>query len=288
MPSRRLTNLKSPPVVSVALVNTTQGDAFVEALAQERANVDGARANRRASSASLSPTHLARCFEGAEGISELVGAPCDLQDILLVWPKVSARRCELREDVVQGKEGVLGNGLGWQRRAATVGVARQRAEEVRRPLQDRIEQPRGVPLAAALAAESRPGVAREAFEHGRREARTEEERRRVLDLVGFVENDGVVVRQHRGKAGVAKRQVSKEQVVVDDHELGALRTPAYAGRETLVIVTHSGRQFACPNRSPRAAQIGSSSAIDARAARSPESVVSTQARSAGKERANRG
>jgi hypothetical protein len=56
----------------------------------------------------------------------------------------------------------------------------------------------------------------------------------------LVENDGIVVRQHRSKSGVAQREVGKEQVVVDDHELGALCATACAGREALVVVLATG------------------------------------------------
>ena len=95
-------------------------------------------------------------------------------------------------------------------------------------------------LLVTLTAERGPGVTHEAFEHGRGETRAEEERRGVFDLVRLVEDDGVVVRQHRGEAGVAEREVGKEQVVVDDHQLGALCPPAHAGREAVVVVLASG------------------------------------------------
>ena len=52
----------------------------------------------------------------------------------------------------------------------------------------------------------------------------------------LVEDDGVVVGQHRGKPGVAEREVGKEQMVIDHYQLGALRASAYARREAVVVV----------------------------------------------------
>ncbi len=52
----------------------------------------------------------------------------------------------------------------------------------------------------------------------------------------LVEDHRVVVRKHRGKPGVAQSEVGKEEVVIDDDQLGALGTAAHAGHEAVFVV----------------------------------------------------
>jgi hypothetical protein len=67
-------------------------------------------------------------------------------------------------------------------------------------------------------------------------AHAEELRHHRLDLVRFVEDDRVVVRNGATAVRTAQRQVGKKQVVIDHHDLGVLRLAPHARDEARFVV----------------------------------------------------
>ncbi len=65
-------------------------------------------------------------------------------------------------------------------------------------------------------------------------ALAKELRRRIGQLMRFIEHDGVAGRQQLGHAFVAQHRVGKEQVVIDHHDIGRQRVAPRTHHETVV------------------------------------------------------
>ena len=96
---------------------------------------------------------------------------------------------------------------------------------------------------------------RQPFGHGitgqleqlaRRQRFAEEQRRRLGQLVRFVEDHCVGGGQQFGHAGIAQHNVGKEQVMVDDHKVGLLRLLAGAHHEAFLVVRTFAAQAVVP------------------------------------------
>ena len=83
----------------------------------------------------------------------------------------------------------------------------------------------------------------------RRDTHAEEVGGDVLELVGFVEDDRVVVGQRRAGVRAAQREVGEKKVMVDDHDARCLGLAPHAGDEALAEVCRSPGRCACRSRS---------------------------------------
>jgi hypothetical protein len=115
------------------------------------------------------------------------------------------------------------------------------------------------------------GIAGQLEQLARRQRFAEEQCRRLGQLVRFVEDHGVGGGQQFGHAGIAQHNVGKEQVMVDDHEVGLLRLLAGAHHEAFLVV----RTFAAQAVVPRGGHChtGAFSGTSASSALSPDVVV---------------
>jgi hypothetical protein len=95
---------------------------------------------------------------------------------------------------------------------------------------------RTLPLARQLVGETSGneraiGVAQDRTDARGRHPNTEEIGGDVLELMGFVENDGVVVGNHGARVRPAEREVREEQMMIDDDDAGRLGLALHAGDE---------------------------------------------------------
>ena len=238
-------------------------DAIEEARTERRPDVHGAGPERDAARPNVDPPHDAGhlsvrlhpgpCQDAPKVAPELARAPADEKERLFITARPG--------DSLERFEAQVERLVGFAHRGRHVAVEEHppRLGGPGRRVEEQAREERAGPFPRALERQSH-GAALEGFEgvgrpegalgvpHERFDARAgdphaEEVGRDVLDLMRFVEDDGVVRRQDAGvrsAAAGAKREVGEQQVVVDDDDLRLLRLSPHPRHEARLEVRAAG------------------------------------------------